>query len=118
MRGESGPNMRMLKITIAAGALVACSAISFGQKPSGVENALVGIKLFDTGLRVIQLYGTPDDVQAVGFGGSAIGPGGGGGRGPGAGGAPGAGKPTPAGGGAQPIDLSIGDEILFRQQSG
>lgn len=77
------------------------------QKPSGAENALVGIKLYDTGLRVVSIYGTPDVVEAVGGGGSAIGPGGGapgGGRGgpggPGfgpAGGPPGGGRGGPAG---------------------
>ncbi len=59
-------------------ALAVVSASAMAQKPSGAENALVGIKLYDTGLRVVSVYGTPDAVQAVGGGGSAIGPAGGG----------------------------------------
>jgi hypothetical protein len=73
------------------------------QKKSGVENSLVGIKLYDTGLRVVSIYGTPDQVQAVGGGGGAIGPGGGapGGRGAPPGFGPG-GPGGPAGPGSRP----------------
>lgn len=90
------------KFIYAALGLAVMSGSVMAQKPSGAENALVGIKLYDTGLRVVSIYGTPDVVEAVGGGGTAIGPGGGapgggrGGRGgPGAPGGPGFG---PAGG--------------------
>lgn len=67
------------------------------SKPwTGAENSLVGIKLYDSGLRVIEVYGTPDDIQALNYSGAAGGgaPGGGG---PGAGGP---GGPPPGFGGA------------------
>lgn len=60
---------------------------------SGAETSLVGIHLFDSGVRVVQMYGTPDDIQPVDVGGGAIG-GGGGGR-------PNGGFPGPGGGGRQ-----------------
>ena len=133
MEGHSDFKMRMLKRTIAIGALAACAAISFGQRASGAENALVGVKLYDTGIRVIQLYGTPDDIQPVGGGGSSIGPrGGGGGRGAGAPGPAGGGGPSlgglgpaggPSGAGANPVLPGVGsfsfeNDILMRQVKG
>jgi hypothetical protein len=55
-------------------------------KPSNAENGLVGVHLYDSGLVLISKFGSPDDVQAVSFGGSSVGPGGGGTTGrPGAG---------------------------------
>lgn len=74
-------------------------------KPStpAAESGLVGIKLYDTGLKLIQTYGSPDEIQAVGIGGGSIGPVGGGGPGgvggPAAG-PPGGGRPGGGGGGA------------------
>jgi len=63
---------------------------------TGAENSLVGIKLYDSGLKVIEVYGTPDDIQALNFSGATTGgaaPGGPQG-GPGGGGFPGgAGRP-------------------------
>lgn len=50
---------------------------------SGAENGLVGVKLYDTGAKVISLYGSPLEIQAVTIGSSAIGPGGGAAGGPG-----------------------------------
>jgi len=48
-------------------------------KASGAETSLVGIRLFDTGVRVVSVYGTPDDIQPVNIGGGAVGGGPGGG---------------------------------------
>lgn len=53
-------------------------------KPSA-ERGLVGINLYDSGLKVIQKFGNPEQIQALSFGGNAVGPSGGGeggGRGP------------------------------------
>jgi hypothetical protein len=90
---------------------------------SGAETSLAGIKLFDSGARVVAIYGSPDEIQAVTLGGGSAGPGGGaaggaGGRGlPGTGGPPGA--PTSAGGPnlgfTAPGDFSFGNDVLDRQ---
>jgi len=74
-------------------AIASAAPTAFAQAGSGAETSLIGIKLYDSGVRVVSIYGTPDEVQAVGGGGGAIGPGGG----PAAGG--GRGGPAPAGGG-------------------
>lgn len=52
-----------------------------GVRPSGAETGLVGIRLYDTGLKVVQVYGSPDEISTVGAGGGSIGPVGGGGGG-------------------------------------
>ncbi len=107
----------------AALGLAAMSASAVAQKASGAENALVGIKLYDTGIRVVSIYGTPDAVQAVGGGGNAIGPGGGGGGGrpggpggfgPAGGGRPGGPSMSPLGASHDPG--AFGDQFL--QQMG
>ncbi len=57
---------------------------------SGPETGLLGVKLLDNALKVITLYGNPDQIQALGGGTVAGGGGGfGGPGGPGAGGPPG-----------------------------
>lgn len=61
------------------------------------ETKLVGINILDTGLKVINSYGSPDEVQPLSVGGGGVGPGGGPG---GAGGRGGVGGP--AGGGSGP----------------
>lgn len=70
------------------------------------ENQLAGVRLYDTGQRIVQLFGTPDDIQALSWGTAGAAAQGGGGAGaptfgaPGGGG-PGGGIPTGgAGGGA------------------
>jgi len=66
------------------------------------ETRLVGISLYDTGLTVIQKFGSPDQIQGLSIGGSStIGAAGGAptGGGPGGGGPGGGGAPA-AGGGA------------------
>jgi hypothetical protein len=63
---------------------------------SGAETGLVGIKLFDTGSRLVAVYGSPDEIQAVTLGGSGGGPGGGAAGGPGGRGLPGGGGPPGA----------------------
>jgi hypothetical protein len=73
---------------------------------SGPETGLLGVKLYDSGLRVISLYGNPDSITTVG-GGTTTGAGGqgsppGGFGGPGAAGAGGG-----AGGAARGADLNL-----------
>ena len=69
---------------------------------SGPEGGLLGVKLFDSGLRVVGLYGNPDSITPVGgaqTGGGPGGGGGGGGRPPGLGGPGGGPSGNPRGGG-------------------
>jgi hypothetical protein len=107
-------------------ALLGLAATANAQKKSYAETGLLGIKLYDSGVKVVSIYGTPDEVQAVSAGGgSAPGPGGaGGGRGgPGSvGGGPGGGPGGGGGGNAAGAEksfgpFSFGDEML-RQRTG
>lgn len=68
-------------------------------KTSGTDTGLIGIKLYDDGLRVIQLYGSPDEIRDVANGGGSIGPVGQRGAGPTAGGPPTGGGRSGGGGG-------------------
>ncbi|MFZ4507441.1 MAG: hypothetical protein ACOYON_07070 [Fimbriimonas sp.] len=127
----------------AAGTLIGIALVpsAYGQARStvkGAEIGLVGIKLYDTGIRLVNVFGNPDEIQPVNVGGGQIGPTGGGapggggrgGFGPGGapslgggGGAPGGGGPSigrPGGaGGGQDLNYPIefGDEML-RWQGG
>lgn len=115
--------MSSLKTVSAAAALILGASASFGQSKSGAENSLVGIKLYDSGVRVVQVYGTPDQILPVGGGGGNIGPGGGGGgAGPTGGGGGPRGAQTGTGEMAPPPsglintpDFSFENDVLFRQ---
>lgn len=102
--------IRIIGMGFALGAIVFASAAAprkAAPKKSGAENGLIGIKLYDTGTKVVSVYGTPDQIEAVnvatmsqsgGGGGSSPFGGGGGGFGPpgmggGRGGRGGAGMP-------------------------
>lgn len=120
---------------LAAAALTLSVAAIAGQaQPKaktvrGGESGLVGIKLYDTGTRVITVYGNPNEIQPVGFGGGAIGPAAGGGGMGGPGGPP-AGARGPMRGGAAggggagataalpitPGEFGFGDEMLGFQR--
>lgn len=106
-------------------AILGAAPSAQAQRKSGAENSLIGIKLYDSGLRVVSIYGTPDRVEAVGSGGGAIGPGGGGGGpaapgGPAAAGAAGGGR-AGGGGAATPMwhnDLSGLGNTIFQKGAG
>jgi hypothetical protein len=89
-------------LLVGALALVTVSAQAQKASPSA-ERGLLGINLFDPGVRVVSVYGTPDEIQAVNIGGGAMGGPGGGGPGVGGPGGPsfggGRGGPSSAGGG-------------------
>ncbi len=100
-----------------AGVLVSTNADAQRRRPvrkarpvasrSGAESGLLGVKLFDTGIRVVGLYGNPDRIEAVSLAGGLNNPGGGGGGGGrgGFGGPPGRGGGG-GGGGAPSLDLT------------
>ena len=72
---------------------------SSGHAVSGPETGLLGIKLYDSGLRVISVYGSPDSITTVGGGANAAG-GGGNGAPPGGFGGPGGPGGAPGGSGS------------------
>ncbi len=110
--------------------MISIDAVSQSVRASNAENGLVGIKLYDTGQRVISMYGSPLEIQPINFGGTAIGPGGGGG-GAGGAGAGGTGAPSRAAGGAPAPtappnfidgvpngDWGVGNELLRQKAPG
>jgi hypothetical protein len=61
------------------------------ERKGSAENSLIGVSLYDTGLKIVTKFGTPDDVQAISVGGGGTAGGGapgGGGAGTGSVGAP------------------------------
>jgi len=88
-----------LGVALASGMAVTALAQSGPQARRGTaESSLVGVALYDTALRVVNLYGSPDEIQGL-----TIGQGGaGGGPGNSATGAGGGGT-TAAGGGGQAV---------------
>ncbi len=95
------------------------------QKSTTAETTLVGIRLYDTVFRLMDVYGEPDDIQPVGAGGGGGGGGaaagapraaggGGGGAAGGAGGGRRAGGGG-AGGGDVVTPFTFGDQALFQQ---
>lgn len=71
-------------------------------KPNPAERSLVGISLYDTGTRLVKVYGTPHSIEGIGIGSvtTAGAAGASSGRGAPGGGAPGG--PPPRGGGSGP----------------
>lgn len=60
--------IRIIGMGFALGAIVFASAAApkkAAPKKSGAENGLIGIKLYDTGTKVVSVYGTPDQIEAV-----------------------------------------------------
>lgn len=108
--------LRIISMVVAC-SLVGLSAFSQAQKRSGAETGLLGIKLYSTGLTVVQHYGTPDSIEPLSAGSfTAPSGGGGGGGGVGGGGGPmGGGAPMPGmkgkgGSGAQAPQSDIGPD--------
>jgi hypothetical protein len=91
----------IMKARLAASIFAAVLALSVSAqvqrstpqaRTGSAETRLVGISLFDTGAKVVTVYGSPDDIQALNVGG-------GGAAGGGPAGAPGGPAGAPAGGG-------------------
>ena len=89
--------------------------VSYAVRGTGAETGLAGINLYDSGLKVLKLYGNPESIGAITVGGAAAGGGDGQGGppggfgGPAAGGGRGGGRPGGGGGGgpAAPSSASI-----------
>jgi hypothetical protein len=78
--------MRRLAYIALASALLASSSMAGSQKPSGAETGLLGVHLYDSSLKVITMFGSPNDIEGVTIGDSSGG--GGGGAAPAGGGGP------------------------------
>ncbi len=118
---------RMTRVLFGLSVLGALSTTAFAQDSnSGPETGLLGIRIYDPGLKVISVYGSPDEIQPViigqasgfGGGGAAGGRGGGGGF-PGGGrvpGGPGGGRGGPPGKAGGELDIAnpfdFGDTAL------
>lgn len=75
--------MKTMVAALAFGALMMVSGSAMAQKTSSAERGLLGINLYDSGQKVLQRYGSPDQVLAVNIGGGTT-----------TGGAPGFGGPS------------------------
>ena len=73
----------ILKTSLTKYGLGVCAfaALSGGvsaQKPSYAERGLIGVNLYDSGVKVVSLYGSPDEIQAVNLSSTSTNSGGGG----------------------------------------
>lgn len=95
------------KIIAALGVLAVFASIADAQgaRPANAraETTLVGISLYDSGLKVVQTYGSPISVQALTVGAGGVGPAGGGAPGGAPGGAGGGDNLREQLGGASPV---------------
>jgi hypothetical protein len=76
--------------------MLASMSVAGAPTRSGAESSLIGIHLYDSGIKIVSVFGTPNEIQAVTLGGAGATNGGGA---PGGFGAPGGGGPAAAGGG-------------------
>jgi len=89
--------------------------VRYAVRGTGAETGLAGINLYDSGLKVLQVYGNPEAISAITVGGAAATGGGeggppggfGGARGPSGGGGGAPGRPGGGGGAASPTADSI-----------
>ena len=63
---------RISAVFIATGLLFVGPTIVSAQRKATGETTLVGIRLFDTAYRLLDVYGNPDEIQGVGGGGGGI----------------------------------------------
>ena len=106
----------MIRNSIKIAALGSTMVLAAGGFGGGkTENGLGGFRLFETGVRLLDVFGNPDDIQAVGVGGAAVGPSGGpaggaptGGGAPAGGGGPRGGNNPKGGGGGGGADTDLG----------
>lgn len=79
---------------------------------SGAETTLVGISLYDSGVKIVKKYGSPDEIQPLSIGSGDSGGSGGSGGGSGEGGSGGGGRKTGTGGGRSTGDVDWANQFL------
>jgi len=97
-----------LKTTTKISAITALTVAVAGAA-FAAESSLIGIALYDTGIRVVSKFGAPDEIQALTIGGSGVSPAGTSGTG-GRGGPGGSGGGNKRGGGGGAASASL-DQI-------
>lgn len=115
---------KWISLAVCAAALACLVNPAYPQSSAGHgETGLVGVKLYDTGMKLLQMFGNPDQILPIGSSGAgaAGGAAGGGGRGGKNGSAAGAGGGAGAGAGGSGVSLDspfdFGDQMLLQQQS-
>jgi hypothetical protein len=111
-------------LMVGALVLVAGAAQPQAQKASpNAERGLLGINLFDPGVRVVSVYGTPDEIQAVNIGSGQMGGPGGGEGGPSGPGGPSFGGPGGPSRGGRPgpttnanTPFEFGNDVFFQDR--
>lgn len=108
-------------VALAALSVMACSSPAKAGKVSNIETGLVGVRLYSTGLTVVQKFGSPDSIDSINIGSSQGSGGGAGGAsgGPGFAGGPKAGGASGGGGGGtnaaqETGPMDFGDSLLFQ----
>jgi hypothetical protein len=103
-------------LALAVGAQERSTPQERPTKPA--ENRLVGISILDPGMKLLDTFGSPDEIQPLAIGGSGVGPGGG--FAPGGGGGNDGGAGGGGGGGASATGINmLGDPFgSFNQRGG
>lgn len=109
-------------IALAAISVMACTSPAKASKVANVETGLIGVRLYSTGLTVVQKFGSPDSIESLNVGssqGSGGGGGGGAAGGPGFAGGPKASGTAGGGGGSSAAaqengPMDFGDSLLFQ----
>src|SRR5579863_4248150 len=87
--GSENHTMRRIAFLAAVSVMLASMSVAGAPTKSGAETGLLGIHLYDSGTKIVNVFGTPNEIQAVSIGGGGgVGGGAGAGRGPGVPGAP------------------------------
>ncbi len=114
-KGLSITTLALAALLVSAPAGAQRRRATTGSARSGAEGGLLGVKLYDSGLRVVSLYGNPDQIQPIAGGGTAAGGGGGAGAEGGRGSRSGLGGPAGRGGLDNMIRPEDENEISSRQ---
>jgi hypothetical protein len=103
------------------GLIAVAGTLAMAVGARAAESGLLGVKLFDSSLKIINLYGSPDTIEAINIGGMQSGGGGGMGAGGPAGGPMGPSGPMGGGGmggGKGNAGAAFFGDVLLRQRGG